>query len=300
MKNTFKTFFAVIISIVLFLTLLGGIVLYNIEHNVSKEVIIKTTKEIGGVELIKELGGSNSSYARNGIMDDIYTEASNIGISRDTVDCFLNSETVKEMIGTIIGNVLESVVIGDEGQLLTVEQLNQVIDKAEIEIKENNLNISEEEVEKLVTELKKYSNDMVEVLPTTEELAEIDEQTEIRTIQYLFSPEVKLFLGLSTLVCIILLVLLKYQEKRFLKYIAIPFLILSIFLFFGAVVLFIGKCLFLTEESVGIIINVAFSNIIKSVLVSGIIILFISIICFVCYSLECKNRKNVQKEVTKA
>lgn len=295
MKNFVKTFLATIFSIFLFCALFGGVVLFNVEHNLSKKMIVKSVKEVDVVEVIEELKyteGMNSTT----IIDEVYEEADAMGVSKETVDQFLNSNAVKETIGNVIGTLTEGALTGKSQELITVEEWNDMLDQAVSEIKENeNIALTEEQEEKFLEEVKSHSDDIIERLPTTEEFTNTVTSQELVDVQYIFGEQVKI-LGIGSIILFVILIfLLKYKDRTWLLYLATPLMVLGIMLLISGVGILPIILNVLEESEVGTtIIQIAVSNFKNSFVISGIVALIVSIMCFIFHKVPKKKEEVVQ------
>lgn len=287
MKNILKTFLAVICSIGLFFALGFMIVLFQVENNLSKKTMIKNTKEIDVVEFLQENDITS--------LDKVYEEASNLNISKDQVNAFLNTDTVRNSIGEITSYITEGVILGKEIESFSLEDWHNILYNGLNELEEKQgIELTTEQKERFLTKVKDKTDPIIEELPKTIHTTKLITEERLETIRYVFSQKTKL-IGIGVIILLtVLIILLKRKEKSWLLYIGTPIIILSILLLLsGGLLVPIASNLLNNETSTTTIIQFAFNNMRKSLLISGVVLLIIAIICFIIYGINPKKQKEV-------
>ena len=139
---------------------------------------------------VKKIRNSGSGEGGNGlsqVIDEMYSLASQFSVSEEVVDQIIDSDLTKEIIGEAVGNLTDYMVNDKDTKALTEEDAyNLISDNLDEVLEENDLTIDEGQKEKFLREVEKQLPDIIEVIPTSEDLLGSSYGSDIERIQIIF------------------------------------------------------------------------------------------------------------------
>ena len=288
-----KTILSVILSLLSIVTLYALFLISNISFFFSTDNIRDAASNIDVVHEIKKI--QNSSSVAGGkedisnVVDKAYAEAENHGISKNLVDEMLNSKEVKGFLGTAIGNTTDYIINGKENKNVTSTEFNKLVDNnIDKWIDKADIDISDTKKEVLDIRLKQASAGIIDNLPSQQLIdSKIDTNT-LKSIQFLFSKEVKTALVVITMISFILIVLFKRKEYKCLIYIAMALLVSGLITIATSFVINDLLALVLNEYNLSFMINSIGNNFSEKMFITGIISSVIAVIMFIIYMILVK------------
>lgn len=290
-----------IISIILSFIIIGMLYVLFLIGNVSSffsvQSIEKTTSNIDVVHEIEKIKNSSVIAGQKAEIVDIintaYDEAERHGISKDLVDVIFNSTEVKEFLGHVVGTTTDYVINNRKGEVVTSEDFNKLLD-ANIDkwIDESNIEISDSKKEVLVIRIKQASAGIVDNLPNTSMVDDKIDGDKLAQVQFIFSSKVKVALVVLIVLCLILIFFLNKNKNKWLIYLFMSLLITGLITIATGFITTDIVTLALNEYNLSFMINAFSSSFSHSVLITGIVSVFIAIIMLVVYCLLNKRKDN--------
>lgn len=238
--NIIKIILSLLLGIVSFVFILAYTMLNVTENLVSKENIINTIKNINIVELIGE-----------DKKQEVYNALEKADIPTEYIDAMLEDEELKETLGEYMALSFEYVISNeknpeiDENEVteILISSFDRVVEEAENYEIEVNTYLSEEKQEKIHEKIEYSVPEIVAQIPAVEEfietqisknsnLTEAKEKIEkmnqvIDQIQIIYSYKNVVLIGI--ILPFILIIFMQYKKFKFIKWIAFPFLLTTIF-----------------------------------------------------------------------
>lgn len=238
--NIIKIILSLLLGIVSFVFILAYTMLNVTENLVSKENIINTIKNINIVELIGE-----------DKKQEVYNALEKADIPTEYIDAMLEDEELKETLGEYMALSFEYVISNeknpeiDENEVteILISSFDRVVEEAENYEIEVNTYLSEEKQEKIHEKIEYSVPEIVAQIPAVEEfietqisknsnLTEAKEKIEkmnqvIDQIQIIYSYKNVVLIGI--ILPFILIIFMQYKKFKFIKWIASPFLLTTIF-----------------------------------------------------------------------
>ena len=211
-----KSFGAGLFSLLFGVILVATVCVFNISAFATKDNIVKSMENTDLLTNVKKIRNSGSSEGNNGvsqIIDEMYSLASQFSVSEEVVDSIIDSKITKQIIGDAVGNVTDYVVNGKETKAFSEDDVyNLINDNLDEILESSNVSIDEGQKEKFLREVKKQLPDIVEVIPTSESLANSGHNFEINIVQEFFSTEVKVILCVGLVISGVIVIVLKRKN----------------------------------------------------------------------------------------
>ena len=211
-----KSFGAGLFSLLFGVILVATVCVFNISAFATKDNIVKSMENTDLLTNVKKIRNSGSSEGNNGvsqIIDEMYSLASQFSVSEEVVDSIIDSKITKQIIGDAVGNVTDYVVNGKETKAFSEDDVyNLINDNLDEILESSNVSIDEGQKEKFLREVKKQLPDIVEVIPTSESLANSGHNFEINMVQEFFSTEVKVILCVGLVISGVIVIVLKRKN----------------------------------------------------------------------------------------
>ncbi len=211
-----KSFGAGLFSLLFGVILVAMVCVFNISAFATKDNIVKSMENTDLLTNVKKIRNSGSSEGNNGvsqIIDEMYSLASQFSVSEEVVDSIIDSKITKQIIGDAVGNVTDYVVNGKETKAFSEDDVyNLINDNLDEILESSNVSIDEGQKEKFLREVKKQLPDIVEVIPTSESLANSGHNFEINMVQEFFSTEVKVILCVGLVISGVIVIVLKRKN----------------------------------------------------------------------------------------
>ncbi len=282
-----KSFGAGLFSLLFGVILVATVCVFNISAFATKDNIVKSMENTDLLTNVKKIRNSGSGEGSNGvaqIIDEMYSLASQFSVSEEVVDSIIDSKITKQIIGDAVGNITDYVVNGKDTKAFSEDDIyNLVNDNLDDILESSNVSMDEGQKEKFLREVKKQLPDIVEVIPTSESLANSGYNFEINMVQEFFSTNVKVILCVGLVICALIVIILKRNNFEWCADLGVTLLIsglviMGISLLVPSVVVdMIGATdLSLFASSITDILT-------KPILYSGTIILVLAIIFLIFY-----------------
>lgn len=287
-----KNFLAVIASIVLFISILFAAVLFNTSQFLKRETITKTVEKVSLVELSKEQTPQAKQVKK--MMDTLYKKASTYGIDEKTVNSIIESDSVKAYVGDIAASLSEYVLTGKEGKILTKEEFNRMFEKNIDSILDNSsLDITEKEKQEFKEFVEENSDDIIESIPTVEQIALEVPAQGLQSLRVFFSPNLKIGAIVGIVLSSILIIFLSLKNKKWLKYLGTTLLLAGLFIFaLGLVLPVIFKVISdILEGYIVLVFNHFLKPYAYKFIVMGLIGMIFATVLLVIYAKVKKNKK---------
>ena len=211
-----KSFGAGLFSLLFGVILVATVCVFNISAFATKDNIVKSMENTDLLTNVKKIRNSGSSEGNNGvsqIIDEMYSLASQFSVSEEVVDSIIDSKITKQIIGDAVGNVTDYVVNGKETKAFSEDDVyNLINDNLDEILESSNVSIDEGQKEKFLREVKKQLPDIVEVIPTSESLANSGHNFEINMVQEFFGTEVKVILCVGLVISGVIVIVLKRKN----------------------------------------------------------------------------------------
>ena len=291
----FKSFGAGLFSLIFGILLIATVCIFNISAFATKDNIVKSMENTDLLTDVKKIRNSGSGEGSNGvsqIIDEMYSLASQFSVSEEVVDSIIDSKITKQIIGDAVGNITDYVVNGKETKAFSEDDAyNLINDNLDDILASSNVSIDEGQKEKFLREVRKQLPDIVEVIPTSESLANSGHNLEINMVQEIFSTEVKVILCVGLVISGVIVIVLKRKNFEWCADLGVTLLIS------GLVIM--GISLLVPNVVVDMIgttdLSLFASSIIdiltRPILYSGVGILVLAIILFIFYKVMEKRRE---------
>lgn len=289
-----KSFIAGLFSLIFAVLVIATVYVFNISAFATKDNIVRSMQDTDLLTDIKKVRNSGSGDGSNGvsqIIDEMYSLAGQFSVSEDVVDSIIDSNITKQIIGEAVGNVTDYVINGKEVKAFSEDDVyNLISDNLDDILKSSNVSIDDGQKEKFLREIKKQLPDIVEVLPTSESLANSSHNFEINLIQEFFSTEVKGALCVGLIFSGAIVIILKRKEFEWCANLGVALLISGLMI--------LGMALLMPSVVVDMIgttdLSLFASSIVdvlaKPILYSGVGILVLAILLFIFYKVMEKVR----------
>ena len=283
MKHIIKDIGATFFAILLFFTLIFLAGVFTIQTIFQEENISKMINEM---DLTTEIQNRPELKQVDDILNDVYLVSEEYGIPKEFVDATLNHTATKEWIGNITYQILEETVTNSEQATISSDQLLQLIEEHFDEFEqESGITLTEDQKDTFLSLTKEHANELLDQLPTTQELREKIQGSILNRIEFLLSPQIITITVGVLFVLMILILLCKWKEKTWLLYFATPLLFAGILLpilgilsqnILPILIESSNDLIYLLLEQIAEMIKKQFINL-------GILEIILSIFCFILY-----------------
>lgn len=283
MKHVIKDIGATLFAILLFFTLIFLAGVFTIQTIFQEENISKMINEM---DLTTEIQNRPELKQVDDILNDVYLVSEEYGIPKEFVDATLNHTATKEWIGNITYQILEETVTNSEQATISSDQLLQLIEEHFDEFEqESGITLTEDQKDTFLSLTKEHANELLDQLPTTQELREKIQGSILNRIDFLLSPQIITITVGVLFVLMILILLCKWKEKTWLLYFATPLLFAGILLpilgilsqnILSILIESSNDLIYLLLEQIAEMIKQQFINL-------GILGIILSIFCFILY-----------------
>lgn len=221
--NSLKQLFLVIIITILVISQVLFVSIQVFRKTITKNVIEKSIKEVDFVEILKQDNDDNPLTPTK--MDQIYEIAKKGNISTQSVDDFIRSNGMKELVNTYVNDLIDSTITKEE-KTITPEQLQQLITNAvNSATDESGIPLSDTTKQAIITTTSQYDEEILTLFSTSQSITSIIDDQSIDMLQFLFSNElIIIFLGI-VVVLTLLLIFLTHSYYQFLFYHGIALII---------------------------------------------------------------------------
>lgn len=224
-----KGFLAGIFSLIFGVLLIATICVFSISYFATKENIVKKIQEadlLTEVQKIRNSGSSDGSTGVTQVIEEMYSLASQFSVSEEDVDSIIDSDIVKEIIGYAVGNLTDYIINGTDTTVLSEDDIyNLISDNLDDILEENNISLDDGQKEKFLREIEKQLPDIVEAIPTSEDIVGSNYSDSIEQIQMIFSDTTKTALCVGLIISGVLIIILKWKNFEWVKYLGVTMLI---------------------------------------------------------------------------
>lgn len=291
-----KSFVAGLFTLVFGVLVVATICVFSISAFATKDNIVNKMQDTDILTEVKKIRNSGSTEGASGVtqvIDEMYSLASQFSVSEEVVDQIIDSNLTKEIIGEAVGNLTDYMVNGKDTKVLSEEEAyNLISDNLDEVLEENDLSIDEGQKEKFLREVEKQLPDVIEVIPTSEDLLGSSYGSNIERIQTIFSDNTKILLCASLVISGAIVIVLKRKEFEWCANLGVALLIAGLvtigisFVMPGMVIDMMGTTdlsMFATSLT---------DALAEPILYSGVGVLVLAIVLFIFYRIMEKRRDN--------
>ena len=269
MKRFFKGLITFILSIFMLASLFTYLTLRSAASVVNKNNIKRVVATYDVVEILESQGEDSG-------LDSIYADAKEYGISEETVNSVINSDSFKDLLGEVLGGAVDYVIYDveiDRAQLpeMLVEVVEENIDRID---EEAGLNLTKQDKDELINVIEEHSDEISEELDIT---IEEDAGDELEVVKMLLSSKIRIIFMVLALVFALFIYLINKKEYVYLKKYSsvLIFAAIQLVLFGFAVELLTKEIIEL--ENATLIMNPIIQNIKLNMIITSIIPLALGI-----------------------
>lgn len=294
-----KSFGAGLFSLLFGVILVATVCVFNISAFATKDNIVKSMENTDLLTNVKKIRNSGSSEGNNGvsqIIDEMYSLASQFSVSEEVVDSIIDSKITKQIIGDAVGDLTDYVINGKEAKAFSEDDVyNLINDNLDDILKASNVSLDDGQKEKFLREIKKQLPDIVEVIPTSESLANSGHNFEINLIQEFFSTKVKVLLCVGLIVSGAIVVIIGRKNFEWCANLGVALLISGLVIM-GSSLLIPSIVVDMIETTDLSLFASSITDVLtKPILYSGVGVLVLAILLFIFYKVMDKvNERRVK------
>ena len=291
-----KSFVAGLFTLVFGVLVVATICVFSISAFATKDNIVNKMQDTDILTEVKKIRNSGSTEGTSGVtqvIDEMYSLASQFSVSEEVVDQIIDSDLTKEIIGEAVGNLTDYMVNNKDTKVLTEEDAyNLISDNLDDVLAENDLSIDEGQKEKFLREVEKQLPDIIEVIPTSEDLLGSSYGSNIERIQTIFSDNTKILLCASLFISGVIVIVLKRKEFEWCANLGVALLIAGLvtigisFVMPGMVIDMMGT------TDLSMFASSLTDALAEPILYSGIGVLVLAALLFIFYKIIEKRRDN--------
>ena len=291
-----KSFVAGLFTLVFGVLVVATICVFSISAFATKDNIVNKMQDTDILTEVKKIRNSGSTEGASGVtqvIDEMYSLASQFSVSEEVVDQIIDSNLTKEIIGEAVGNLTDYMVNGKDTKVLSEEEAyNLISDNLDEVLEENDLSIDEGQKEKFLREVEKQLPDIIEVIPTSEDLLGSSYGSNIERIQTIFSDNTKILLCASLFISGVIVIVLKRKEFEWCANLGVALLIAGLvtigisFVMPGMVIDMMGT------TDLSMFASSLTDALAEPILYSGIGVLVLAVLLFIFYKIMEKRRDN--------
>ena len=291
-----KSFVAGLFTLVFGVLVVATICVFSISAFATKDNIVDKMQDTDILTEVKKIRNSGSTEGASGVtqvIDEMYSLASQFSVSEEVVDQIIDSDLTKEIIGEAVGNLTDYMVNNKDTKVLTEEDAyNLISDNLDDVLAENDLSIDEGQKEKFLREVEKQLPDIIEVIPTSDDLLGSSYGSDIERIQIIFSDNTKILLCVSLVISGAIVIILKRKEFEWCANLGVALLIAGLviigisFVMPGMVIDMMGT------TDLSMFASSLTDALAEPILYSGIGVLVLAIVLFIFYKIMEKRRDN--------
>lgn len=291
-----KSFVAGLFTLVFGVLVVATICVFSISAFATKDNIVDKMQDTDILTEVKKIRNSGTTEGASGVtqvIDEMYSLASQFSVSEEVVDQIIDSNLTKEIIGEAVGNLTDYMVNGKDTKVLSEEEAyNLISDNLDEVLEENDLSIDEGQKEKFLREVEKQLPDVIEVIPTSEDLLGSSYGSNIERIQTIFSDNTKILLCASLVISGVIVIVLKRKEFEWCANLGVALLIAGLvtigisFVMPGMVIDMMGT------TDLSMFASSLTDALAEPILYSGVGVLVLAIVLFIFYKIMEKRRDN--------
>lgn len=289
-----KSFVAGLFTLVFGVLVVATICVFSISAFATKHNIVDKMQDTDILTEVKKIRNSGSTEGASGVtqvIDEMYSLASQFSVSEEVVDQIIDSDLTKEIIGEAVGNLTDYMVNGKDTKVLSEEDAyNLISDNLDEVLKENDLSIDEGQKEKFLREVEKQLPDIIEVVPTSEDLLGSSYGSDIDKIQTIFSDNTKILLCASLVISGAIVIILKRKEFEWCANLGVALLIAGL-MTIGISFVMPGMVIdMMRTTDLSMFVSSLTDALAQPILYGGVGILVLAIILFIFYKIM-ENKK---------
>ena len=289
-----KSFVAGLFTLVFGVLVVATICVFSISAFATKDNIVNKMQDTDILTEVKKIRNSGSTEGASGVtqvIDEMYSLASQFSVSEEVVDQIIDSDLTKEIIGEAVGNLTDYMVNGKDTKVLSEEDAyNLISDNLDEVLKENDLSIDEGQKEKFLREVEKQLPDIIEVVPTSEDLLGSSYGSDIDKIQTIFSDNTKILLCAGLIISGVIVIILKRKEFEWCANLGVALLIAGLTTI-GVSFVMPGMVIdMMRTTDLSMFVSSLTDALAQPILYSGVGILVLAIILFIFYKIM-ENKK---------
>ena len=217
-----KKFLSIIISLILILILAFLIILLPLNNLLKKDNVKRIVNNIQIEEQIEQ--DENFAKVIDKIFEPLYIEAKKYNISDKYIIKIMDSEEVKNLIGSITSNIIDYVITGNDQKIISNIDINNVISNSIDKINRNYLIFTEENKQNILQIVDKKINEYQDIIPNTKEVEENLNSNTLKILNVmrsLFASKLIIFLIVTVIILTLVIILLNLEKFKWLKYIGV-------------------------------------------------------------------------------
>ena len=229
MGKSLKSFFVVIFILLLEFCSLSLLFLIPFQHAFHKdnikEVVLKSTSD---------------HLEENNLLSDIIHERLNSAtsggkqeeIKEDVMQKLMESDEMRELAASIVGNISDYIITGKEQSVITEEELKKIVaDAIDTINKGGDYTISEEEKDKIIKHLDENASaylDDIAKINTLDQSLTADEKVTLNFFRFFFSTTLVIIVFTIMIISFLGILAFKWKDMKWLKIISITILVASV------------------------------------------------------------------------
>ena len=248
MKKFLKGLISFILVITLFYSTTNLITVLSLKQSINKNSIKEMITDIDLETETKE--NAEIKKVVDDFLNPIYEETRELGISDEVVLKIINSEEVKDFIGNISGNFVDYIVTGKNQKIINTTDIESLVTTAINDVSQY-IEISDEDKTNIINVVKDEFTELESDIPDTSIIDDgMDNDTKqiISYVRFILGFKYLLILIIIFIVSILGLLLVRFKDAKWVKYVSITLLVASIITsIVTAILLVLNNVIFKTE-----------------------------------------------------
>ncbi len=248
MKKFLKGLISFILVIALFYSTTNLITVLSLKQSINKNSIKEMITDIDLETASKE--NAEIKKVIDDFLNPIYEETRELGISDEVVLKIINSEEVKDFIGNISGNFVDYIVTGKNQKIINTTDIESLVTTA-INDASQYIEISDKDKTNIINVVKDEFSELESNIPDTSIIDDgMDNDTKqiINYVRFILGTKYLLILIIVFIVSILGLLLVRFKDAKWVKYVSITLLVASIITsIVTAILLVLNNIIFKTE-----------------------------------------------------
>lgn len=287
-----KTFISVFCFILLTISIIFLSFSYNISNFAKKDNMKDYIKKIDLVKEIKKVknsGSTNKQSKVTNMINDLYEMAEEFQFNEQAMDEIINSNVMKELLGSSAGSFSDYIINKNEAPQLTESNVYNLVDKnADKIFSVINVELSDSQREKFLNVIKLEIPDLVNTVSDASSFIDNKNSKEIELFREIFSKKTRVIVLISAVVCFVILVIL--NRKKSLLYLIASFFISGILIIlssFGITNIIIR---IIKEAELSLFATPLANIFAQNIFITGSVMLLITTILYLIYKISCRKK----------